>query len=117
MIKVFFDGNCPICNREIMFYKRLAKEGSEITWYDISQDHKPLKIINKTKQDCLKRLHVLDQDQSIKVGVDAFITIWKKIKYFSIIALLINNKPTKKLLNTIYNFYADYRYKKLKYKE
>ena len=55
MIKVFFDGNCPICSREIKVYKKLDKKG-EISWYDISNDEKALSIIKKTKKECLKSI-------------------------------------------------------------
>ena len=47
MKKVFYDGNCPICKREIELYKQLNKNKS-IAWYNIYSDKKALKIINKS---------------------------------------------------------------------
>ena len=39
MKKVFYDGNCPICNREIELYKKLNKNKS-VKWYNVySSDH------------------------------------------------------------------------------
>ena len=112
MTNVFFDGNCPICKREINFYKKLEKS-NKIVWYDISKDKKSLTLIKKTKKECLKKLHVLNKKGDLKVGVDAFITIWKEIKYFKILAVIISFKPVKKILNYLYNHYAINRFNKL----
>ena len=62
MKKVFYDGNCPICNREIELYKKLNKNKS-VKWYNIYTDTKALKIINKSREECLKAFHVIDGDK------------------------------------------------------
>ena len=83
MKKVFYDGNCPICNREIELYKKLNKNKS-VKWYNIYSDNKALKIINKSREECLKAFHVIDGDKIYK-ETDAFFVLWKDIKYFKIL--------------------------------
>ena len=71
MKKVFYDGNCPICNKEIELYKKLNKNKS-VKWYNIYTDNKALKIINKSREECLKAFHVIDGDKIYK-ETDAFL--------------------------------------------
>ena len=54
MKKVFYDGNCPICNREIKLYKKLNNNKS-VKWYNIYTDNKALKIINKSREEYTKK--------------------------------------------------------------
>ena len=112
MTKVFYDGNCPICKKEINTYKRLSID-KNIKWYDISKDKDIPKVINKTQEDCLKILHVSDDNDNLKTAVDAFIEIWKKTSYFRHLVPLIQFPPTKLVANYFYKVYAKYRYKKL----
>ncbi len=112
MTKVFFDGNCPVCKREINLYKRLNTKNN-ITWYDISNDKEALKLLNKKKKDCLKRLHVLDDEYNLNIGIDAFIVIWRQVKYFRYLAIIADLGIIKLVLNYAYSNYANYRYKKL----
>ena len=46
---------------------------------------KDFKSENLKLEQCLKFLHVKDENDDLKIGVDAFITIWKKIKYWKIL--------------------------------
>ena len=50
MTKVFYDGNCPICSREIKLYKQLCLD-NKVEWYDISNNTNALKLINKSKDE------------------------------------------------------------------
>jgi predicted DCC family thiol-disulfide oxidoreductase YuxK len=111
MKKVFYDGNCPICKREIELYKQLNKNKS-IAWYNIYSDKKALKIINKSKEECLKAFHVID-DNKIYKETEAFFILWKDIKYFKILYYLFNYKLIRYFLNIFYKIYAKYRYNKL----
>ena len=111
MKKVFYDGNCPICNREIELYKKLNKNKS-VKWYNIYTDTKALKIINKSREECLRSFHVIDGDKIYK-ETDAFFILWKDIKYFKILYYLFNFKLFKNFLNIFYKMFAKYRYKKL----
>ena len=80
-IKVFFDGNCSLCSREIKFYQKNFPHNS-FEWKDLyKMSEKDFKIENLKLEQCLKFLHVKDENNDLKVGIDAFITIWKKLKY------------------------------------
>ena len=112
MTKVFFDGNCPICKKEIDTYKKLTLDDN-ISWYDISVNKNISKTINKTQKECLEVLHVTDDKNDIKTAIDAFIEIWKKTKYFRHLIFLFKIPLVKSVANYMYFKYAKYRYKKL----
>ena len=111
MKKVFYDGNCPICNKEIEVYKKL-NQNKTIKWYNIYDNDQALKIINKSREECLKAFHVIDKNIIYK-ETDAFFILWKDIKYFKILYYLFNFKIIKFFLNFLYKIYAKYRYNKL----
>ena len=112
MSKIFYDGRCKICKREIDLYKRLS-DCDNIKWYDVHTNQGALAKVKKSKEECLKLLHVFDDNNNLYIGVDAFIIIWKKTKYFKFIAFLIDFKFFKIPLNFLYKFYAKKKYKKL----
>ena len=111
MKKVFYDGNCPICKREIGVYKKL-NQNKHIKWYNIYDDDKALKIIKKSREDCLRIFHVIDKAK-VYTGIEAFFILWKDIKYFKILYYVFNFFIIKYSLNFLYKIYADYRYNKL----
>ena len=113
-IKVFYDGNCNLCSREIKFYQKISPDNS-FEWKDLfKMSEKDFKIENLKLEQCLKFLHVKDEDHSLKVGVDAFIIIWKKLKYWNILAKIISFPLIKPFINFLYYIFAIIRFSRLK---
>ena len=80
-ITVYYDDQCPLCTREINFYKRKI-EPKDAHWEAISN-------INEEKIDkgkALEKLHVSDSNGNLVVGTDAFIEIWARIPQLNKIA-------------------------------
>ncbi len=80
-ITVYYDDQCPLCTREINFYKRKI-EPKDAHWEAISN-------INEEKIDkgkALEKLHVSDSNGNLFVGTDAFIEIWARIPQLNKIA-------------------------------
>ena len=78
VITVYYDDQCPLCTREINFYKRkIHSEGAN--WEAISNmnDDK----IDKNK--ALEKLHVADSNGNLFIGADAFIEIWARVPKLS----------------------------------
>ena len=112
MSKIFYDGKCPVCKKEISLYKKLSMSNS-IEWYNVHSNQAALKKVNKSKEECLKLLHVYDDNNNLYLGVEAFIFIWKKTKYFKYIAYCLDFKLIKIPLNFFYKLYAKKKYIKL----
>ncbi len=112
MIKVFYDGKCNLCSKEIRYYKSIADE-KLFKWLDIASNPKHLKSINVSQQDALLFLHATDVNDKLYIGIDAFLLIWKNIKYWKILFFLISLPIIKQLSILIYKKFAMYRFSKL----
>ena len=76
-IKVYFDGNCSLCSKEISYYKRIDKKNT-FDWVNIYNDDTDLKKFGITKSEALTELHALDKDGKMHKGVDSFLLIYTK---------------------------------------
>jgi len=88
--KVFFDGSCPLCAREISLYSKLDKD-DEIEWVDVSQPE-PATPVGITRERLLSRIHLLDSEGKLQIGASAFFFIWKKLPGWRWLGNLEKNK-------------------------
>lgn len=104
---VFYDGSCPICLREIKFYRRLA--GSDrVDWVDLSDDTITLPE-GIFLEDALSELHVQKSDGQIVTGAAAFAAIWSELPYLRIFGRLAVIPPFIWLLDWLYAAFRRYR--------
>jgi predicted DCC family thiol-disulfide oxidoreductase YuxK len=75
---VFYDGDCPVCAREIALYERLDKDG-RLALVDIARDAKPLLGTGLSQAQALGRLHVQTRDGKIVSGAEAFRALWAQL--------------------------------------
>ena len=111
-IKVFYDGKCGLCSKEINYYKKIAPKNT-FDWYDIATNQNDLKHINVSQYDALMYLHVLDKQSKLNIGVDAFISIWSQLKFWNLLSILIKAPLIYSLAKFMYKKFAGYRFKKL----
>jgi predicted DCC family thiol-disulfide oxidoreductase YuxK len=76
-LRVFFDGSCPLCSKEIGVYKK-ADQSGEIDWLDVSVEHQtePLPLPRKT---LLARFHVQTTNGELLSGARGFIAMWRQL--------------------------------------
>lgn len=75
-LRVFFDGACPICAREIEHYRHRDRAG-RLVLVDISAadfDPAPLGV---TLQAFMHELHAIDRCGEVYRGIEAFRAIWQ----------------------------------------
>jgi predicted DCC family thiol-disulfide oxidoreductase YuxK len=73
-VSVFFDGSCPMCQREVRMYQKISSS-TPITWIDVSSDLKE----NTTGRSCaelMSRFHVQKADGVVLSGARAFVALW-----------------------------------------
>ena len=114
-IYVFFDGKCGVCSKEINYYKKKDKN-SYFEWIDVNAEKRKLETYGISYDESLKILHVINREEKIITGIEAFLLIWSEFKYWRTFAKIINFKPLKHLVNKVYQTWAKKRYEKLKYK-
>jgi predicted DCC family thiol-disulfide oxidoreductase YuxK len=112
MIKVFYDGKCGLCRREIEHYKRIAPEGV-FDWCDITIDAASLENLGIAYADGLKLLHAQDAERKLHVGVDAFILIWRQMPRWRILASIVSSGVIRPVAGIFYHAFAAWRFNRL----
>ena len=111
-IKVFFNNSCNICKMEIDHYKKHSNDNLE--WVDITNNQQAVDLTSKSKEELLRRLHVIDNGQVIG-GAKAFIIIWSKIPKYNFLAKILSFKPLFILFHYAYEFVAYFLFLKNKH--
>tara|TARA_Y100000996_G_scaffold400750_1_gene371063 strand:- start:1165 stop:1515 length:351 start_codon:yes stop_codon:yes gene_type:complete len=110
-IKVYFNNSCSICRFEINHYKKISD--SNLEWIDITNNEEALKITSKSKEELLRRLHVID-DGKVIGGAQAFIIIWSKIPKYKFLSKIFSIKPLYIIFHYVYEFIAYFLFLKNK---
>jgi len=109
MISVFFDGKCNLCSKEINYYRRIAPKNT-FNWVDITKTPGELDKFEIKLSDGLRLMHGADSKGNIFPGVDAFIIMWKQIKYWKFLGLFVSLPIIKQIANLLYQYFADWRF-------
>ena len=109
MISVFFDGKCNLCSKEIDYYQRIAPKNT-FNWVDITKTPGELDKFEIKLSDGLRLMHVADSRGNIFTGVDAFIIMWKQIKYWKFLGLFVSLPIVKQIAKLLYQYFADWRF-------
>ena len=109
MIKVFFDGKCGLCSKEINHYRDIAK-GEDFLWEDVASDPSPLTKLRVTQQDALRRLHA--QDSEVRTSGRCISFIKQHLPHFKRVALarFVKLPLIFQISEFLYNRFADYRF-------
>lgn len=78
-ITVLYDGNCPLCRREIAHLQGLAarQEQSSLCFVDISKSGRMAPEHEVKRDELLARFHVQRADGSLLHGAAAFVEMWR----------------------------------------
>lgn len=99
-----YNGACPICRLEIGTYQsRCAQDGIALGWIDISRDGETLARLGLERDAVKRRLHVLDADGRMHVGVDAFLVLWRAMPHLRRLAALVGHPAVKPLARLVYD--------------
>ncbi len=78
MFTVYFDGACPLCRREIAFYRRRC--GAErIRWVDVGRASCDVIGADLCRSEALSRFHVRLPDGRLVTGARAFAELWSQL--------------------------------------
>lgn len=84
--QVYFDGSCPLCQREIAVYRNL-KPDQPIEWVDVSSPN-PTLPEGFNKHELMQRFHTQTADGRVLSGAEAFVFIWSQLPGWRVLALL-----------------------------
>jgi predicted DCC family thiol-disulfide oxidoreductase YuxK len=104
-LKVFYDGQCPLCSREITFYQR-QKGANEVDWVDVFNSSANVLPKGLTRTNALKRFYVLSPDGNLVSGGNGFVLLWLALPKFSVLGKIFNNKLMGFILECFYKFFV-----------
>ena len=107
-VKVYYDGLCHLCSREIEHYRRQG--GSEsLQFVDITSSDFDALREGLDPYRVHREMHVRAQDGSLKTGIDAFIEIWEHLPRYRWAAGAARRKLLKTVLDLLYRAFARLR--------
>jgi predicted DCC family thiol-disulfide oxidoreductase YuxK len=90
-LQVYYDGGCPVCSREIAFYRsRQGAVGFE--WVDVTRSDAELGP-GLTPEAALARLHVRTSSGTLLSGAQAFAAMWRMMPGFRWLGWLLSIPP------------------------
>jgi predicted DCC family thiol-disulfide oxidoreductase YuxK len=109
-IKVYYNSACPVCNAGINNQKN-KMPSCQIDWKDVHTQPGIYKEVSSNLELVRERLHAVDEKGEVKVGMDAFVVIWRNSPHERWKATLISFPVLRQISNFLYNVFAWFLYK------
>ena len=106
-LRVFFDGACPACSKEIALYRRADKQRA-IDWRDVAHESDGFSL-PLPRETLLKRFHVQRPDGEMVSGARAFIEVWAALPGWRWLARLCRAPGIPSLLEVCYRIFLKLR--------
>ena len=107
-LTIFFDGSCPICSKEINFYKMRAG-ADELSWVDVSDEEIPIPIQTRSREELMARFHVLSSSGELVSGGAAFAELWASLPAFKIFGKIFKLPILRYLIDVGYDIFLTLR--------
>ena len=97
-VKIWFDGDCPLCVAEISLIKHLDAKNGHIAFVNLTGDGScPL-----DRSEMLAKFHAQELDGPIISGAAAFGAMWRQVTPFQPLGWLTKFPPALWALNILY---------------
>ena len=107
-LTVFYDGSCPLCRREIGFYRK--RDGAEsIEWFDLCESNADPVEGRLSRDAALRRFHVLGSDGTLASGAKGFAMLWSELPGFAPIGRLAGYPVIRDILELVYRLFLKVR--------
>lgn len=107
-LTVFYDGACPLCDREISFYRR--RPGADaVRWVDVSRAAPESLGPDLTRDQALARFHVRDARGELSSGGAAFSRLWRALPDFRPLGRIFRLAPLAWMLDRGYDLFLRIR--------
>lgn len=96
-LEVWFDGDCPLCRREIALLRRLDRKGA-IVFTDLATGTGQCPI---NRAELLSRFHAREDGRLVS-GAEAFAAMWRAIPLLAPLGRLARNRRVLAVLERLY---------------
>jgi predicted DCC family thiol-disulfide oxidoreductase YuxK len=108
---VLFDGSCPMCSREIAYYRRQAAS-EKLLWIDISREPDTESRFGVSHSDAMQRFHLRDSAGKWQTGAWAFAELWSHFPGWRILSGILRRGRLLPLTDRVYDRFARWRLKR-----
>jgi len=110
--KVYYNSACLVCAAGILYQQRkLGGCDAQIEWIDVHLDNEAVTEISADLEFVRERFHVLDDSNTVQVGSEAFLALWKLTPDQRWIAWLSGLPIIRTLFRWSYNIFAAVLYR------
>ena len=107
-ITVYYDGACPLCQREISFYRR-RRGADSVRWMDLSRMEAETVAPGLSRSEALRRFHIRRPDGKLVSGVTAFADLWMALPGFRRFGRVLRYRPLVRVLDYCYDVFLRIR--------
>lgn len=107
-LTVFVDEACPLCRREVKFYRRMDRH-ERITWHDLRTEGAEALPTGVHCGEALERIHAMTGDGQVLSGGAVFAAIWRRLPGMGWLGRMFQTPPFSWLLEGGYRLFARIR--------
>ncbi|GMH01308.1 hypothetical protein Nepgr_003147 [Nepenthes gracilis] len=108
-IKMLYDGDCPLCMREVNMLRERNKQYGAIKFVDISsEDYSSEENQGLDYKTAMGRIHAILSDGRVVTDVEAFRRLYEAVDLGWVYAIT-KYEPIATIADAIYGFWAKYR--------
>jgi len=102
--EVWFNGDCPVCSREIGAYARAAeKRDLPLRFHDSMRTSRPLSSYGLRREHLERRLYLRDEQGRIVSGFRAVLVLWSRIPEYRWLARVFSWPPLRAVCESLYD--------------
>jgi predicted DCC family thiol-disulfide oxidoreductase YuxK len=99
-----YNGSCPVCRVEIDHYRSQdARQNLGLGWVDIGRTPAAAEALGFDPDAVRKRLHVLDAEGKVHIGIDGFLLLWSHLPRYRWLGRLVAKPWLKPLAVALYD--------------
>ncbi|MFI0435754.1 MAG: DUF2878 family protein [Parachlamydiaceae bacterium] len=107
-VTLLYDGECPICKREICFLQKKDNQ-TRIKFVDIaSKEFSPFDNHNIDYQTAMSQIHAIDGQGNLFIGIPAFATVYARCQLL-VMSTFLRIPFMKRILQPLYTLFAKKR--------
>ncbi|KAH7857115.1 hypothetical protein Vadar_009164 [Vaccinium darrowii] len=108
-VKMLYDGECPLCMREVNMLRERDKQYGAINFVDISSDaYNPKENQGLDYKTVMGRIHAILSDGTVVTDVEAFRKLYEAVDLGWVYAIT-KYEPIATIADGVYGFWAKYR--------
>lgn len=107
-LTVYYDGACPLCRREIGFYRR-SRGAESIAWVDVTAANQASIAPDLRRDDALARFHVRLPDGRLQSGASGFGALWAALPAYRWLGRMVRLPLVQPILETAYTGFLKIR--------